>query len=215
MAPIALPQNSPIPVPQAPSDPPTVNDFHRAWEYRRSIESGMFALAPNVTATHLTDAHAYETKILMGRSNDVAPPWLAAALQPIQNELRALRDDIGELRDSLGELQDDLLDFRNETRDSLAKIRSTSTKTHNKLSAEGTFYPYEEVPFVDNSLPTEAPHDLPLLHSEAAVDGLTGPQATSYFQGYYPAQVVPHTVAARLLAIKRAIGCTRGTTHNA
>ncbi|GBE88886.1 hypothetical protein SCP_1402940 [Sparassis crispa] len=133
MAPIALPQNSPIPVPQAPSDPPTVNDFHRAWQYRRGVESGIFALAPNVTATHLTDAHAYETKVLMGMSNDVAPPWLAAALQPIRHELRRLRDE--------------LRDFRDETRDSLVTIQRTSAKTHNMLSAEGTICPYEEVPF--------------------------------------------------------------------
>ncbi|GBE80407.1 hypothetical protein SCP_0301220 [Sparassis crispa] len=195
MPPLALPNQGPLPLPAPPSEPPTDDDYFNAFDYRRLIEQGKLSRDARVTSTHLVEARLYEEKVLVARSADVAPPWLAGALQPLFDTNARIEARLGRMEARLD---------RMEAR--LGPIQRVGAKAHNVQCGKGDFIQLEEMPFHDNSLPTKAPHNLPLLSSVAVIDTLSQAHARSYFEGYYPNVDVPRGIDARRLAIKKAIG---------
>ncbi|RDB15799.1 hypothetical protein Hypma_003643 [Hypsizygus marmoreus] len=83
-------------------------------------------------------------------------------------------------------------------------MRCTMT-AQNMMSGDGRVRPFRVVPFIDGSLPTDPPHNLPALLNVAVINALTGEEATAYLVGYdLP---VPRTLAARKKAIRIEVGC--------
>lgn len=88
----------------------------------------------------------------------------------------------------------------------LAPVTRIAHKTYNLASGDGRTRHFQVVPFVDGTLPTADPHNLPALTSVDDLNALTGPEATAYLVGYG----LPHhhNINIRKNAIRREIGCT-------
>ncbi|KAF5381565.1 hypothetical protein D9615_005636 [Tricholomella constricta] len=89
---------------------------------------------------------------------------------------------------------------------SLTRIARNLCITHNCLAGDGRVRRFEVIPFHDGTLPTDPPHNLPPLVNVAAINALTGPQATAYLRGY--GRPIPRSVATRRRAIRDTVGCT-------
>ncbi|KAF5379190.1 hypothetical protein D9615_005901 [Tricholomella constricta] len=87
----------------------------------------------------------------------------------------------------------------------LAPLMRTAHINYNLCAGDGHSRRFQVVPFLDGTLPTGPPHNLPPLVNLQVVNTLTGPQATAYLQGY--GQPVPNGIAARRRAICDAVGC--------
>lgn len=89
---------------------------------------------------------------------------------------------------------------------SLAPLTRVAHVAYNLNAGDGRTRRFEVIPFLDGTLPTGPPHNLPALVNVVIINSLTGPQATAYLQGY--GKPVPHHVADRRKAIRIAVGCT-------
>ncbi|EDR03703.1 uncharacterized protein LACBIDRAFT_306810 [Laccaria bicolor S238N-H82] len=88
----------------------------------------------------------------------------------------------------------------------LAPVTRVAHRAYNLSCGDGRSRHFQVLPFVDGTLPTAEPHNLPALTNVDKVNGLTGPQATAYLAGYG----LPHqqNIDLRKRAIRSEIGCT-------
>ncbi|KAF8235139.1 hypothetical protein L208DRAFT_783271 [Tricholoma matsutake] len=88
----------------------------------------------------------------------------------------------------------------------LAPLTRVAHITHNLLAGDGHSHPFEVIPFLNGTLPTDPQHNLPPLVDVGVINALTGPQATAYLVGY--GRPVPNLVADCRKAICIAVGST-------
>jgi len=123
----------------------------------------------------------YESELIADNAgNAVAPPWF----QPAINAVLTVH---------------------------LAPLIRSSNITHNLLCGDGYTRPFKIVPFVNGDDPVHPPPGgaaaLPHLTNVGVISNLTGPQATSYLNGYHIVPV-PNLIIDRKNLIRVEIGCT-------
>ncbi|KAM6497453.1 hypothetical protein JOM56_007926 [Amanita muscaria] len=172
---IPLPQLTYLPVskmPQAPGDIPTLKDIANADILEHNVRESH---GGQTRRTHMKIAKAiiYKTKLVSASAGGHgAPVWFGAAmadaLEPIRNEMRAMRTDIEALKEES------------------AKTRRLTAQLYNEKRGSGVNSAYEVVPFPNGQDPTAPPYNLPPLTSVEAIQGLTDRQLDLYLRNYHP-----------------------------
>lgn len=163
-----------------PDDPPTLTDISNAVTYNHNLlVSHQVQDQDSASSDDIGRGVVYQTKLVQAQAGENVAP-------PWFAPALAAAFAVG-----------------------LAPLTRVSHKTHNLACGDGRTRRFLEVPFVDGTLPTEDPHNLPALLNVDDVNALTGPEVTSYLQGYnLPFQQLMNN---RKRAIRSEIGCTAAT----
>ncbi|KAK9357772.1 hypothetical protein V1504DRAFT_442632 [Lipomyces starkeyi] len=165
--PIAVPQlraSVQMGVPPQPGEPPSDQDLAAA----RTYCDGGLTDDKRPTYEEFRDAFRY--------LDEVKERTRAARGDPLQEVLRGIR-----------EIQEDMRQVRRDIR----RMQEAQTDMSRRLNtveenraADGERILFRIVPFNDGSMPTEHPHNLPPLHTLAAIEGLNFDQLREYCAGY-------------------------------
>jgi len=176
-----------IPAPPVPHAPATEVDLMHADSYADALAQarivGVASLAEVATS------RVYQLQVLQqlqaaGANNLAAgPPWFQQAIAQINARF-------------------DRVDAN------LRSIQVISALSYNKQCHDGRHTPFVEVPFRNGDMPTELPHDLPILENFDDVENLTAVQSARYWHGYCGGNLPGEQL--RLARIRKAIGCTAG-----
>jgi len=182
---LQLPQqpNDPrVLLPQAPGNPPSLSDIHRATKLKLGVlESAASNHLNASTQDDVGRAVLYEhsvtgTYMAAAVGPAVAPPWFAAVQQQL-----------------------------NRIEHRLQIMEVSQAISRNAGNGDGSIYPFVTVNFNDGTTPTAPPHNLPALTSIAVINTLTAAICNQYLTGYGVQGA--GNVAERRRLVKVAIGC--------
>ncbi|KAJ3927018.1 MAG: hypothetical protein NXY57DRAFT_1026995 [Lentinula lateritia] len=217
--------------PANPNNPPTPTDIMNGAKYKKQLydELGNFFVSfscsimftkhfeasknPNVTSLHYADATRYEHRLVAAFDLSQLPP-LAGAGVPAPAPAAPLVAGIAELLAGQQNGQQNILSILNileGMQTQIAQIDRRTAFTVNQTRGNGVRRPYDEVRFLDNSLPSQAVPGrapLPVLGTMLDIRALSGPEATTYLRnhGILPANI-PHLTADRREQLAEMIGC--------
>ncbi|KAJ3906180.1 hypothetical protein F5879DRAFT_987608 [Lentinula edodes] len=200
--------------PANPNNPPTPTDIMNGAKYKKQLCDELASKNPNVTSLHYADATRYEHKLVAAFDLSQLPPLDGAGAPPAPAPAAPLVAGIAELLAGQQNGQQNILNILNileGMQTQIAQIDRRSAFAVNQTRGNGVGRPYDEVRFLDNSLPSQAAPGrapLPVLSTMLDIRALSGPEATTYLRnhGILPANI-PHLTADRREQLAEMIGC--------
>ncbi|KAJ3845705.1 hypothetical protein EV368DRAFT_70492 [Lentinula lateritia] len=219
------PQN--VLCPANPNNPPTPTDIMNGAKYKKQLYDELASKNPNVTLLHYADATRYEHKLVAAFDLSQLPPLAGAGFPPAPAPAHISFFQIllpygltfsvtaaAPLVAGIAELlagQQNILNILEGMQTQIAQIDRRSAFAINQTRGNGVGRPYDEVRFLDNSLPSQAVPGrapLPVLNNMLDICALSGPEVTTYLRnhGILPANI-PHLTADRRERLAEMIGC--------
>ncbi|KAJ4469171.1 hypothetical protein C8R41DRAFT_925203 [Lentinula lateritia] len=200
--------------PANPNNPPSPTDIMNGAKYKKQLYDELASKNPNVTSLHYADATRYEHKLVAAFDLSQLPPLGGAGVPPAPAPAAPLVAGIAELLAGQQNGQQNILNILNileGMQTQIAQIDRRSAFAVNQTRGNGVGRPYDEVRFLDNSLPSQAVPGrapLPVLSTMLDICALSGPEATTYLRnhGILPANI-PHLTADRREQLAEMIGC--------
>ncbi|KAJ3807007.1 hypothetical protein F5876DRAFT_68471 [Lentinula aff. lateritia] len=178
--------------PANPNNPPTPTDIMNGAKYKKQLCDELASKNPNITLLHYADATRYEHKLIAAFDLSQLPPLAGAGVPPAPAPAAPLVTGIAELLAG----QQNILNILEGMQTQIAQIDRRSAFAINQTRGNGVGRPYDEVRFLDNSLPSQAVSGrapLPVLNTMLDICALSGPEVTTYLRnhGILPANI-PH-----------------------